>query len=88
MFFFRRVVGNSMEPTLHEGQIVWAHEIRNFKPGQVVIAFVDGREVIKRIKNIENGKVTLVGDNTIHSKTYRIADTKIEGTVFWPKITR
>ncbi len=92
MIFFRRVVGDSMKPTLRPGQIVWAHEVRQFRAGQVVIAFVDGREVIKRIESIENGQVYLVGDNPEYSTDSReygsIPDTKIEGVVFWPRVTR
>lgn len=88
MIFFRRVEGNSMEPTLRDGQIVWAHEIRMFRPGQVVIAFVDGREIVKRIISIENGKVTLSGDNKQATNSYVIADSKIEGVVFWPRVAK
>lgn len=92
MIFFRRVVGDSMRPTLRPGQIVWASEIRTFRVGQVVIAFVEGREVIKRIIKLENGKVWLAGDNpdgSTDSRTYGpIADTKIEGVVFFPRITK
>lgn len=89
MIFFRRVVGNSMVPTLREGQIVWAHGFRSFKPGQIVIACVNGREIIKRIDSISGGKVFLLGDNETKSTDSRkfgsIPDTNIEGVVFWPK---
>lgn len=89
MIFARRVVGDSMYPTLVEGQIVWCHEIRQFKVGQIVVAFIDGREVIKRIASLENGRVFLVGDKEDKSTDSRqygsVTDTKIEGTVFWPR---
>lgn len=89
MIFVRRVVGDSMYPTLKEGQAVWCHEFRQFKVGQVVIAFIDGREVVKRIASIENGRIFLVGDNEEKSTDSRhygsVTDTKIEGTVFWPR---
>ncbi len=91
MIFFRRVVGNSMHPTLREGQIVAAHMMRNFKVGQVVIAFIDTREVVKRIAKIENnGRIYLQGDNESESTDSReygyISDSKIEGVVFWPSV--
>ncbi len=76
-----------MRPTLRPGQIVWAHEIRSFRKGQVVVAFVGDREVVKRIESIENGVVTLVGDNAEKSNTYKVSDTKIEGVVFWPWVS-
>ena len=90
MIFFRQVKGNSMKPTLRNGQIVFAHEVRKFKPGQVVIAFVQGKEVIKRITRIKNGSVYLQGDNLNESTDSReygpIPDSKIEGVVFFPRI--
>jgi len=89
MIFVRRVVGDSMLPTLKPGQIVFCHEIRQFRKGQVVVAFVGDREVIKRIASIENGRISLRGDNEGKSTDSRhygsVTDTKIEGTVFWPR---
>lgn len=93
MIFFRRVVGDSMSPTLRDGQIIIAHTLRKFRAGQVVIAFVDGKEVVKRIDRVEsNGQLYLLGDNEIHSTDSRsfgsVVDSKIEGTVFWPSIKK
>jgi nickel-type superoxide dismutase maturation protease len=89
MIFVRRVVGDSMAPTLTDRQIVWFHQLRKFSVGQIVVAFIDGREVIKRIAAIENGRVFLVGDNEEHSTDSRhygsVTDTKIEGILFWPR---
>jgi type IV secretory pathway protease TraF len=79
-----------MMPTLSNGQIVIAHQIRKFKVGQVVIAHADGREVVKRIAEIKNGGVYLLGDNEKHSTDSRkygfVSDVNIEGIVFWPKV--
>lgn len=90
MIFIRRVVGDSMFPTLSDGQLVLAHMIRSFRTGQVVIAHVNGREVIKRIKKIENGKIFLEGDNkqaSTDSNNYGpLTDTHVEGIVFWPRV--
>lgn len=88
MIFFRRVVGDSMMPTLKPGKIVWAHEVRSFKENQVVIAFVSGREVVKRISAIDSGVITLSSDNKeASSDPYaRIPDKDIMGVVFWPRV--
>jgi nickel-type superoxide dismutase maturation protease len=90
MIFFRQVKGNSMKPTLRNGQLVFAHEVRKFRVGQVVIAFVHGKEVIKRITKIKNGSVYLQGDNPDESTDSReygpIPDSKIEGVVFFPRV--
>jgi len=92
MIFFRRVVGDSMKPTLHDGQLVFAHHVRSFRPGQVVVAHIDSREVIKRIYRVENGRVFLQGDNPEQSTDSRdygsVVDTMIVGTVIWPRVTR
>lgn len=89
MIFLRRVTGDSMTPTLQNGKLVICHQIRNFKEGQIVVVFVDGREVIKRIVKLDEGKVYLSVDDTKHAhngKYYAVvSDNKIEGTVFWPR---
>lgn len=89
MVFIRRVVGDSMSPTLKNGQIALCHQLGSFESGQVVVAFVDNREVIKRINKIENDKIYLTSDNLqhLHGRQYFavITDTKIVGTVFWPR---
>lgn len=59
----RRVVGNSMSPSIRAGQIVIASGLNKYKKGSIVIAKVDNREVIKRVKSIKNNKIWLVGDN-------------------------
>jgi SOS-response transcriptional repressor LexA len=89
MIFVRRVEGNSMTPTLRSGQLVFCHQLRDFKNGQLVIAFVKGREVIKRIAKIEQGRVYLSVDDAkhAHNGTYYavVPDSKIEGVIFWPR---
>lgn len=84
MIIFRRVVGHSMEPTLREGQLIFAHLIRNFKPGQVVIAQVGTKEVVKRILKIEKDLVYLAGDKAGHDIGF-VLDTNVTGIVFWPR---
>jgi phage repressor protein C with HTH and peptisase S24 domain len=89
MWYLRRVVGDSMNPAYRNGQTVIITRARNHKKGDVVIAFVDNRESLKRITNIENGKVFLEGDNKDNSTDSRsygwIQDRHIVGKVFWPK---
>ncbi len=64
----RRVVGHSMEPTLKQGKIVFATHLRSPREGDVVVADVDGRELIKRIKSVDENGYFLVGDNSSHSR--------------------
>lgn len=67
----RRVVGHSMEPTLKQGRVVIASPLLSAGERDVVVARVDGREIIKRIKKIEDNKYFLVGDNPSHSRDSR-----------------
>jgi nickel-type superoxide dismutase maturation protease len=92
MIFLRRVVGDSMKPTLRNGQAILVHNGRNFRRGQVVVAHVGSREVVKRIQRVENGRIFLQGDNADESTDSReygsIIDTSIAGIVIWPRVTR
>lgn len=89
MIFFRRVTGDSMMPTISEGQIVVCHQIRGFKKGQIVVAFVNNLEVIKRVVKVVDDKIYLGVDDKKHAhngKYYAvISDIKVEGVVFWPR---
>jgi type IV secretory pathway protease TraF len=59
-----------MLPVLTPGSIIFA--VRK-KPhiGHIVLAIVDGREVVKRIAAMSAEGVTLQGDNTLHSTDSR-----------------
>ncbi|MFT4532620.1 MAG: phage repressor protein C with HTH and peptisase S24 domain [Candidatus Saccharimonadales bacterium] len=88
MILLRRVTGDSMNPTLKDGQLIVCHRVRKFIVGQVVVAFMNGREVVKRITKVDGGRIFLEGDNKDNSTDSRthgsVVDSKIEGVVFWP----
>lgn len=64
MFLLRRVHGESMSPTIKHGEIILAkRNVNQLRVGQVVIANVDNRQVIKRISKIKHGELFLEGDN-------------------------
>lgn len=71
MLFFRRISGASMMPRLHPGDIVFGTTRRIIRKGDIVVALVDGREVIKRVANISGSNVSLMGDNAAHSTDSR-----------------
>lgn len=66
----RRVVGRSMLPGLTEGTVVVGAK-REPHIGDIVVARIKGREVIKRVKTIEGSGVFLVGDNAGQSTDSR-----------------
>ncbi len=89
MIYLRRVVGRSMEPTLRNGQVVVVSIFRNFLVGDIVVAQVNKREVIKRITDIRNGNVFLEGDNAELSTDSNnfgwIPDRHVTGKIIFPR---
>lgn len=79
----RRVVGSSMLPTLKNGQFVLAKR-KKFKLGDIVIARLEGKEIIKRVTGIE--PITLSGDNINSAKYDDVKESDILGVLLWPKI--
>lgn len=81
----RRVVGVSMLPSYRPGAIVVG--IRRLRPriGSVVVAELDGREIIKRVERVSRRGFYLVGDNANQSTDSRkygwFAPSLIKGVV-------
>jgi len=82
----RRVEGHSMEPSLKEGQIVYATPLLKVAKGDIVIAKPESKEIIKRVSQVSSGHLLLVGDNKDHSRDSRIfgevKKSKVFGKVF------
>jgi hypothetical protein len=66
----RRVIGRSMLPTLSPGSLIIAFNWPA-KVGDIVIARQGNREVVKRIKAVNQQRYYLVGDNTLESTDSR-----------------
>jgi len=85
----RRVQGKSMLPSLKPGQLVFAMH-KDPKEGEVVIAKLLGREIIKRVKSISQDGLYLVGDNSEGSSDSRdygaIKKEDIVAVVVWPRV--
>lgn len=88
MWHLRLVQGESMLPSYRPGQTIIVSHARHFKVGDVVIAFMGGKEVMKRVTEIDNGQVFLEGDNREQSKDSRhhgwLVDRHVVGKVIWP----
>ncbi len=89
MWHFRLVQGTSMVPAYRPGQTILVSNNRSVKVGDVVVAFMNGREVLKRVTGQQDGQVFLEGDNSEHSTDSRqhgwLVDRHIFGKVVWPK---
>ncbi|MEO5628012.1 MAG: S24/S26 family peptidase [Candidatus Saccharimonadales bacterium] len=70
-FAIRRVSGRSMEPTLLNGQLVVVWRWAKPRPGSVVVVHHNGLEKIKRIQDVKDGQIYLLGDNPLKSTDSR-----------------
>lgn len=70
-FALRRVSGESMNPTLRSGQVVFIWHWGRVKPGDIVVVEHNGLEKIKRIQDIQDRRVYVVGDNPSRSTDSR-----------------
>lgn len=61
--FALRCKGNSMEPTLLNGDIVFIQKQPTVEDGEIAAVLIDGEATLKRVKHIDN-KVLLIPDNT------------------------
>lgn len=85
----RRVAGESMEPYVGPGAVVVARGVFiKLKKYDVVVVRQHGIEKIKRILQIKDGKLFLVGDNPAKSKDSRhfgwVPSDWVVGKVIWP----
>lgn len=63
-FMVREVYGHSMVPVLPPGTTVYGWKwFRSIKPGDIVIFFHDGREKVKRIDRLVDGRIFVIGDH-------------------------
>lgn len=69
------VNGNSMVPTLQQGQDVlsfnWAYLSKKPKVGDIVVIKFKGKEIIKRVHKLSDREVVVQGDNMDESTDSR-----------------
>lgn len=74
-----------MEPTLSEGDVVWASGWLKVKEGDLVVARVGSMDIIKRLAVLPDGQAVLSGDNKQpHHNVLLTEKVKLLGRVFWP----
>lgn len=89
----RRVVGHSMLPVLPPGTLVIGLKLfRRLKPGHVVVITHEGKEKIKRIDQIDNDKIYVLGDHGDGSTDSRhfgwLTIDAVKAKIIWPRAKR
>ena len=89
----RRVVGHSMLPVLPPGTlVVGIRHFRRLKPGHVVVVIHDGKEKIKRIDQIKDNQVYVLGDHGDGSSDSRhfgwLKVESVKAKIIWPRAKR
>lgn len=84
----RRVVGNSMSPTLTHGQLILASGLIKPKLNSLVLVSHSGLEKVKRLKKMDKNRVYILGDNPAASSDSKdfgwIPASSIIASVIWP----
>ena len=85
----RKIHGHSMMPVLPPGTHLWATGwFKNLKPGDIVMFLHDGKEKIKRIDDIRDGELYVLGDHSEASKDSRqfgwIKQETVIAKLVWP----
>ena len=52
-----RIAGNSMEPSFHDGQVVWVKQQRELASGDIGVILYDGCAYIKQLQDKDGGPV-------------------------------
>lgn len=86
-----KIYGRSMLPTLTPGQSIlcfnWAYLFASPKIGEMVVIKLKGREMVKRIKQVQNDLFFVMGDNQKESTDSRefgaIKKSNIHGKVIF-----
>jgi len=79
-----KVREQSMEPFLKEGDfvLIWQWQ-KDFSVGDVVVAWHNNLEIIKRIRKISAGKVLLAGDSEKSMEPIWVSLSQIKGKVIF-----
>jgi len=90
MLYLRRITGNSMYPTLRDGDYIWASKrlLSHYRQGDIVL--VDHplyTRIVKRIKHIDkDGQYWLVGDGIDSVSSLQmgpVSNRQILARMFW-----
>lgn len=80
-----------MMPTIEPGRLLVVTRNSKIKKGNIVIAKVGEREIVKRVSDVKSSKVYILGDNPIGSTDSRdfgwLSEDQIIGKIVWPQFS-
>jgi hypothetical protein len=87
----RQIVGSSMLPKLSDGRVLVASGwFGRLRPHDLVVISHEGREKIKRIREIDDQKLYVIGDNEVASTDSRdfgyLPLEAVRAKVLWPRV--
>jgi signal peptidase I len=79
------IVGSSMEPMLHRGDLAIVRAEPAYEPGDVVLYDSEeiGAKVLHRIRGVEGGRFVLRGDNNPFFDSEHPAESQLVGTLWF-----
>lgn len=88
-----RVIGNSMEPTIQDGDFLLVSRDRAHRIGDLVVVDINEKKLIKRVVDEDSNRVWLSGDNVKVSEDSRefgwVEVQNLKGKVlfrYWPSL--
>ena len=83
--FALHVCGDSMEPTLHDGDTIWVQQQPTLENGEIGVFFLDGNAYVKELRRTSEG-VSLISHNEKYKpiKIHEYNESKIYGKVVYP----
>ena len=83
--FLMKVKGNSMHPTISDGDIVLIDSLgKNIISGKIFLILIDFAVIIKRLEPLPCGKVRIISDNPKYTEYETdVSDIDILGQVVW-----
>jgi len=70
-YFGLRIQGDSMEPTINNGDIIIVRQQDDAEDGDIIVALINGNDgCCKRLKKYEDGSIALMSDNASYKPMF------------------
>ena len=77
-----RVYGNSMTPTLQNGEIIFTVKVSEFEPGDIISFYYNNKILVKRVIAGPGDWVDIREDGTVFVNSHELAEPYLEGKAF------